>query len=127
MKRATPPPSIPDNEQLLPILDAIEKATGQRPHPATAHRWRTRGVAGIRLSSCCLGAKRLSSVPAVRRFRDQVTAAKDGHSPPSPRTNRQRESAVQRAEKELAGEGFGSNEQTSSAADRSTLPRAPPS
>jgi len=95
------------NEKLLSLPAAVEAATGQRPHPSTLHRWRLRGISGVRLETVRCGGKRLCSVESVRRFLDGVTAATDGpqHSTPA-RTNRQREAAIDRAERELDAAGI---------------------
>ena len=71
----TPSPSSP--EALYPLAIAVERATGQRPHPSTLHRWRLRGIAGVRLETVRVGGRRLCSVEAVRRFVDRVTLARD--------------------------------------------------
>jgi len=96
-----------DHEKLLPLAAAVEAASGQRPNPSTIHRWRLRGIAGQRLETVRLGGKRLASVEAVRRFMNAVTASTDG-SPAEPRsrTNRQREAAIARAERELDRAGI---------------------
>lgn len=60
-----PPESGTDDEKLLPLLDAIEEATGQRLHPSTPQRWRLKGVAGVRLMTRCVGGKRMCSVPSM--------------------------------------------------------------
>ena len=97
------------NEKLFPIPQAIELATGQRIHPATTHRWRLKGVSGVRLETVKLGGKRLCSVESVHRFVAATTSAADeaaGLGKTPPRTNRQREAAIKRAERELAREGI---------------------
>ncbi len=94
-----------DEEKLLSLPAAVEAATGQRPHPSTLHRWRLRGIAGVRLETVRCGGKRLCSVEAVRRFLADVTAATDGASTPA-RTSRQRQAAIDRAEAELDAAGI---------------------
>ena len=96
---------IGNNEKLLPLLSAVELATGQRPHPSTLHRWRLRGIRGIRLETVRCGGRRLTSVEAVRRFLAETTAAVDGASTPA-RTSRQRQAAIDRAEAELDAAGI---------------------
>ncbi|MEQ8211044.1 MAG: DUF1580 domain-containing protein [Lacipirellulaceae bacterium] len=91
---------LPD-ETLLPLGAAVEKATGDRPHPSTLHRWRLRGVSGVKLPTVKVGGRRKTSIEAVRRFIEATTAAADGGSLPKPRTNRQREAAIAAAEREL--------------------------
>lgn len=90
------------DEKLLPLVEAVEKATGQRPHLSTCIRWCTRGCYGIKLESRVLGGKnRLTSEQAVLRFMDAVTAAKDGIVPTPTMTPRQQTLAANRAAKRL--------------------------
>lgn len=62
-------------DQLLPLVTAVEQATGLRPHLSTCLRWCTRGSKGIRLESWIVGGRRYTTVPAVRKYRDAVTSA----------------------------------------------------
>jgi hypothetical protein len=88
------------DESLLPVGTAIERVNGRRPHPTTCHRWRLRGVRGIKLETQLCGNRRMTSIEAVKRFNAAVTAVADG-SPVTARTNRQREAAIKRAEASL--------------------------
>lgn len=94
-------------EKLLSLASAVDAATGNRPHAATLHRWRIRGIAGVRLETTCLGGKRMTSVEAVRRFCDQVAAAKDGEAPAQghAETNRESEARSTRTDAGLAKHG----------------------
>jgi len=65
-----------NRETLYPLTQAVEKATGRKPHLSTVIRWTTRGSAGIRLESVMLGGRRLTSEDAVLRFTEAVTRAK---------------------------------------------------
>jgi len=94
-----------DQEKLLPLPAAVEQATGQRPHPSTLHRWRLRGISGVRLETVRCGGRRLCSVESVRRFLDGVTEATDGVPTPA-RTSRQRAASIKRAEAELDRAGI---------------------
>ena len=94
-----------NEEKLMPLPAAVEAATGQRPHPSTVYRWRLAGVRGVRLETVRCGGRRLTSIEAVRRFLAGVTAATDGVSAPV-RTNRQRQAAIDRAERELDAAGI---------------------
>ena len=96
-----------NNEKLLPLVAAVEEATGQRLHPSTCHRWRISGIAGVRLETQKCGGKRVTSVEAVHRFNDEVTFAADGESAaPQARTPRQRERDFQRADRDLENAGI---------------------
>lgn len=88
------------DESLLPVARAIQLATGSRPHPSTIHRWRIRGIKSVRLETVLVGGRRKCSVESVQRFVAATTAAADG-VPTAVRTNRQREAAIDRAEREL--------------------------
>jgi len=95
------------DEKLLPLPAAVKAATGQRPHPSTLHRWRLRGIAGVRLTTVRCGGKRLCSIESVRRFLEEVTAATDGPQPSTAtRTNRQRQAAIDRADAKLDALGI---------------------
>jgi len=94
-----------ENEKLQPLPAAVEAATGQRPHPSTLHRWRLRGIAGVKLETVRCGGRRLCTIEAVRRFLNGVTAATDGE-PVQTRTPRQRQRDIDRAEAELAEAGI---------------------
>ena len=69
-------------------------------HISTLHRWRLKGINGIKLESVLIGGRRMTSLEAVERFVHGVTAAANGERPPA-RTPRQRERAIERAEAEL--------------------------
>ena len=96
---------LSESEKLHPLCKAIERATGRRVHFATAHRWRTRGVNGIKLESVRMAGSRLTSVEAVRRFIATSTAAADGVEIPT-RTESKRNRDIQAAEKELQAAGW---------------------
>ncbi len=89
-------------EHLLPLVEAVEQASGQRPHLSTVIRWCTRGSCGVRLESRVLGGRRYSCTPWVREFMERVTAAKDGHVSLPSMTPRQQTLAAIRAAKQLA-------------------------
>ena len=58
------------------LLDAIEEATGRRPHISTAIRWRTRGCLGIRLEAEMIGGQWFTTIDAVKAFVDATNAAR---------------------------------------------------
>lgn len=94
-----------NEEKLLPLVTAVERATGQRPHPSTCHRWRISGIAGVRLETQKCGGKRMTSIEAVRRFNEAVTRAADGE-PLQPRTPKQRERDIDSATRQLEQAGI---------------------
>ncbi len=70
---------------------------------STLHRWRTRGLNGVKLSTLKVGHRRMVTAAALQDFFQAVTAAADG-TPLPIRTSRQRQRAIEAAEKELARE-----------------------
>jgi Protein of unknown function (DUF1580) len=94
--------AIAKEEKLLPLVDAVEAATGQRPHLSTVLRWCQRGCHGVRLESRVLGAKRLTSPEAVLRFSDNCQAVRDGATPPQIETPKQATTRAKRSADKLA-------------------------
>ena len=92
-------------EKLLRLPDAVEAATGQCPHLSTLHRWRLRGIAGVKLETVRCGGRRLCSIESVRRFLDGVTAAADGKQA-QPRTPKQRSRDAESATRQLEQAGI---------------------
>jgi hypothetical protein len=93
-------------ENLLSLSDAA-KSLPRRPHISTLHRWRLRGVRGIKLETVLVGGARLTSQQALQRFCDRVTAAANGEPPPQTvRTPAQRERDIRAAERELSETGI---------------------
>ena len=58
-------------EQLLSLPCAARRLPGH-PHISTLHRWRLRGVRGVRLETTLVGGKRYTSIEALQRFADQL-------------------------------------------------------
>ena len=87
------------SEALLTFSEA-SKALPGRPHVSTLHRWRLRGVRGIKLETCMVGGRRCTSHQAIERFAARTTAVADGEAPAS-RTSRERKQAQSQAEREL--------------------------
>lgn len=93
------------SEHLLTLAHAA-KSLPNRPHVSTIHRWRLRGVRGVRLETLMVGGVRYTSSEALQRFFNRTTAVADGTSAPPTRTDKQREQAISRAEAELAAAGI---------------------
>jgi hypothetical protein len=55
-------------ENYLPLVSAVEKVTGHRPHLSTVLRWCTKGARGRKLASAVIGGRRMTTVAAVRDF-----------------------------------------------------------
>jgi hypothetical protein len=86
-------------ETLLSLPDAA-KALPNRPHTSTLHRWRLRGVRGVKLETCLIGGRRFTSQEALERFTGSTTAAADGEPMPV-RTPARRARDIEKAEAEL--------------------------
>lgn len=71
-------------EELLTFGQAARKARpiGSRPAaPSTIWRWHSKGIAGVRLETVCLGGTRYTSAEALQRFFDAVTQAREEQGP----------------------------------------------
>jgi hypothetical protein len=88
----------PNTENLLSLAEAAKSLPG-RPNVTTVWRWRNRGVRGVKLETVCIGGRRFTSREALARFCAATTAAADGE-PVRSETPRQRERAIERAERE---------------------------
>jgi len=85
-----------------------ERRRGVRPNVATVYRWMLAGVKGIRLESIMVGGTRCTSVQALQRFFDALTAAADAaHSAAitPPPASKSRQKAIEAAERRLARAG----------------------
>jgi hypothetical protein len=93
------------DEPLISLSQAARQAPGGPVHLSTIHRWRLRGIKGIKLETCMCGGKRLTSVPAMRRFAIATTAAAVGSvSPPAIDARRQYDIAL--ADRSLSDAGI---------------------
>jgi hypothetical protein len=93
-----------ETESLLSLADAAKALPGH-PHITTLWRWRKCGVRGVRLETVLVGGRRYTSREAVERFVAATTAVADGEPLPI-RTCKQRQWAIERAERELEAWGF---------------------
>ena len=88
-------------EKLLPLVEAVQLATGLRPHLTTVIRWCSRGSSGVRLRTQCVGGKRFTTVLWVKEYTDKVTQVKNGCLPVM-QSPRQQEQAAKKSAKKLA-------------------------
>lgn len=92
--------------ELIPFTPTGFRTIGVNPPPssATLHRWRLRGIKGVRIASIMRGGRRYTTSHAVREFINAVTTKVDG---PSHRVAVSHASAVliRSAEKELDDAG----------------------
>ena len=78
-------PSVYDSDDFLSLSEASAELPG-RPHVATLHRWRLRGVRGIKLSTILIGGKRFVSREALTRFIEQTNSVRNSSDPCDKRT-----------------------------------------
>jgi len=92
-------------EKLLTIPAAARSLPHGPAHVATVWRWIQTGCRGVRLESVLVGGKRFTSEEALQRFFERGNAAADGKPIPA-RSAKQRERAIEAAERELAAAGI---------------------
>ena len=88
-------------------LSLRQVASRLRVHISTCHRWRIRGVSGIRLRTKKIGGRRYVEQAELDRFIDAVTDASDGENSSS-RHSAKRDQQIAAAEAELAAIGISS-------------------
>lgn len=94
-------------ETPVPISQAPKHYPAGRPNISTVYRHFTRGCRGVRLETYVEGARRYTTVEAIRRFVERTTANSPGASlPPSRPTSRQREAEICKAEREASEAGI---------------------
>jgi hypothetical protein len=86
-------------EQLRSLTDA-SRLIPSKPHPSTLWRWWKRGIRGVKLETVVIGGARYTSVEALQRFADRLSAPGGGASTARTRKggngNRRRLEAVER-------------------------------
>lgn|GEM_PF-658676 len=87
------------------LANAAQSLPGGSVHVSTIHRWRMKGVRGVRLETFLRGGIRYTTDEAIARFFAATTAAADGDAT-TVRTPRQREREVTVAERECREAGF---------------------
>jgi hypothetical protein len=53
--------------KMIPFTQAADHVPG-RPHVATLHRWRLKGVRGRKLATILIGGRRWTSIEAIQAF-----------------------------------------------------------
>ena len=82
----------------------VEESTGRRMNIATLYRWRNQGLHGVRLEVVYILGKPHTSIEALRRFDELVTAAKMAPTIPMAKaTPKQAARAHERAKARLEG------------------------
>jgi hypothetical protein len=92
-----------DLVEIQKVPDVLPKNGGRKIHLATVYRWLSRGLSGVRLETCCIGARRYTSREALQRFSETVTAVRDGTVLNVPKVNRKRH---EQADAELKAAGW---------------------
>src|SRR5436853_7301545 len=96
------------SESLLTLSAAARELpgpSGKGLHVSTLWRWSLRGIRGIRLETVMVGGIRYTSREALERFVGRTTAAAAGTTP-AVRTPKQRQRAIEAAERELTEAGI---------------------
>jgi hypothetical protein len=99
---------LPEHETRITLTEAAKIAPG-RPHNATLFRWCFDGCRGVRLEYERCGRRIFTTPEALRRFSRKLTAQDDRSESVEvvkPRSSRQREAAVSRAEHDLRQGGW---------------------
>lgn len=68
---------VSQGDRMYPVAAAVERLTGQRPHPTTVCRWCHKGSAGIVLPSLIVSGRRMTSLEAVGEWLHDVTDARN--------------------------------------------------
>jgi len=94
-------------EEVLPLTVAAvrlpQRPSGKRLHVATLYRWATRGRLGVRLEVLRVGGQTCTSMEALQRFFDRLTALQAKEPPPPARRPSANAAATDR---ELERHGF---------------------
>lgn len=97
------------HENVISLADAPshlpDRRGGKRPHISCIYRWTTRGIRGVVLESLQVGGTKCTSVEALQRFFERLSAGPTG-GPQPVRTAKQRQRASQKANDELAAAGW---------------------
>ena len=95
-------------EQVVTLTQATHhipaRRKGKKVAVSTPWRWAKKGVRGVRLETLQVGGTRCTSLEAIQRFCDRLTALGDDPALPTP--SRCQDAALQRAERELDKAGI---------------------
>jgi len=103
-----------NREQLITLAEAAGRVPssrrGKKVHVGTPVRWHKHGIRGVKLECVRIGASLMTSVEALQRFAERLSAAQEANStiPPPLPTLREREVVARlRAKGLLPGGGRG--------------------
>jgi hypothetical protein len=89
------------SERVCKLSHAAKTLRGGAVHISTMHRWRLRGIRGVRLETFMRGGVRYTSHEAIDRFFAATTATADGSSGSVEPLNQQCKHELEAAEKEF--------------------------
>ena len=92
-------------EPPITLAQAARTLPGGAVHISTLHRWRTKGIRGIRLKTFRRGGGRYTYPSWLEDFFAATTCATDGERPPT-RTSKQRERDIRQAEADCERDGI---------------------
>ena len=98
------------SEQVVTFTEAVshlpQRRRGKRPNVATLYRWSSAGNRGIRLEYLMIGSTRCTSLQALQRFFDRLTALSEAQSAPvPPQIPKHRQKQLEAAEARLTRRG----------------------
>jgi hypothetical protein len=99
-----------ENLRALAEVPGVLPANRGRPiHISSVYRWTTSGVRGVVLETVQVGGRRLTSLEALQRFAERLSArtgaGSDSPTGPGGRTVAQRQRAAQHADRALIEKG----------------------
>jgi hypothetical protein len=100
-------------EEVISLADAakrLPRRRGSKPvHVSCIYRWTVQGCRGVVLEYTQIGGTRCTSVEALERFFERLTAQSSPSAPPSPEPAslpKHRRKAIEQAKRELAEAGY---------------------
>ena len=94
-----------ENDTLLSFAEATRRLPG-RPHRSTLHRWRLRGVNGVRLGTIKVGGRRFIPLSQLNEFVASLSGENSMMSEPPSAALRRREREKQQAKAALTKAGI---------------------
>jgi len=84
------------HEKLILFAESGQQFPGRSPSIPTLHRWRLRGVRGVKLETLKVGGRRFTSIEAIARFVEALNEPQSSE-PSITAAERQARSAAARA------------------------------
>ena len=96
-------------ETLISLADVPanlpDRRGGKRPHVSCIYRWAQRGCKGVTLETLQCGGTKVTSLEALQRFFERLSAVAGGEQPPT-RTAKRRQRDSEKANSDLAAAGW---------------------